>query len=125
MNNLEFYKDGLIDVLCDGLAIDRKGKPHKCSLISCEDCIFQTTDSCQEEVKKWLYKEPIKLKQWEYDLLNCYNEYFPFYEADCANFMERKKGHFKGITDRSMTVKEILDNCQIVSDNYEWFEECK
>lgn len=65
----------------------------------------------------WLleeHKEPIKLKQWEYDLLMSYiNKGYYF-----KNFSELKemknKGYFKGITDTSMKILYILKNCEVI-----------
>lgn len=81
----------------------------------------------------WLfqeYKEPIKLKQWEYDLIDtCYkcNAYLETDTLNNYNFFEslKEKGHFKGIEDTSMTIKYILENSIIVADDYEGFEDCK
>lgn len=78
----------------------------------------------------WLfqeYKEPIKLKQWEYDLIKIHTD--PLRACFC-NFGTlvklHNKGYFKGIKDTSMSIQYILNNCIIVSDDYEGFEEeCK
>lgn len=65
----------------------------------------------------WLleeHKEPIKLKQWEKDLLEtlqckefCYHELL---------LEMRYKGYFKGITDTTMKLSEILENCEVEDD---------
>lgn len=65
----------------------------------------------------WLleeHKEPIKLKQWEKDLLEtlqCEEVKFCCHEL----LLEmRYKGHFKGISDIGMNLREILGNCKVV-----------
>lgn len=67
----------------------------------------------------WLleeHKEPINLKQWERDLLETVDgkEFtFRFYR----HLIELKeKGHFKNVTDTTMKIREILDNCEVVED---------
>lgn len=66
----------------------------------------------------WLleeYKEKIELKQWEFDLLGNYNSSNRFYESFTLQNMS-DKGYFKGVEDKTMMIKEILDNCIIVED---------
>lgn len=63
----------------------------------------------------WLleeHKEPIKLKQWEKDLLETLQcKEFCFHEL----LLEmRYKGYFKGITDINMKLSEILENCEVI-----------
>lgn len=58
-------------------------------------------------------KEPIKLKQWEYDLIEHYAVIKRFDGVDMLIVM-RSKGHFKGIKDTSMTLEEILNNCEVI-----------
>ena len=62
------------------------------------------------------HKEPIKLKQWEYDLLKAvienYGRYHFSYHKDLCQM--KNKGYFKGIYDTSMTLQKILDNCEVV-----------
>lgn len=64
----------------------------------------------------WLlaeHKEPIKLKQWEYDLLSFYSTYEPFERCALAEVMKEKE-YFKSIKDTSMTIQQILANCEVV-----------
>lgn len=119
--NLEHYKDGIIEVCVDELAIS-KGKVVECCAIPCSECDFEDKNGhCigKHEIMKWLkqpYKKlPYKLSQWEYDLLNAYKDsgmqkclsnYRPLLELN-------EKGHFKGI-DTSTPIHEILDNCKVV-----------
>lgn len=67
----------------------------------------------------WLleeHKEPIKLKQWEYDLIKYHGKFAKF--NDISILMSMKcKGHFKdmnSVEKCSMTTKEILDNCEVI-----------
>lgn len=119
--NLEHYKDGIIELCIDELAIS-KGKVVECCAIPCSECDFEDKNGhCigKHEIMKWLkqpYKKlPYKLSQWEYDLLNAYKDsgmqkclsnYRPLLELN-------EKGHFKGI-DTSTPIHEILDNCKVV-----------
>lgn len=110
MTNLEFYKDELMRkyLSADRFAYELTDfiNEHKGKVNTTYDCI------------KWLcaeYKEPIKLKQWEYDLL---------YEINTTDFRSvyvlvklKEKGYFKGIPDTTMNIKDILDNCEVVDDD--------
>lgn len=65
----------------------------------------------------WLtreYQEPIKLKQWEKDLLDCtFNKSLDF--KDYRDLLEMKhRGYFKGISDTNMSIEQILNNCEVV-----------
>lgn len=119
--NLEHYKDRIIELCINELAIS-KGKVVECCAIPCSECDFEDKNGhCigNHEIMKWLkqpYKKlPYKLSQWEYDLLNahkdsgmqkCISNYSPLLEM-------YGKGHFKGI-DTSTPIHEILDNCKVV-----------
>ena len=73
----------------------------------------------------WLleeHKEPIKLKQWEKDLVSLYDEDDEGYSID-YNFSSflllirlKEKGYFKGIIDTSMKIEYILKNCEVIDD---------
>lgn len=65
-------------------------------------------------------KELIKLKQWEKDLLTVFMEFadiqgkhITLNNALLISPMLRK-GHFKGVTDTTMKLSEILDSCEVV-----------
>ena len=63
----------------------------------------------------WLleeHKEPIKLKQWEYDLIFEYNDCH-FISCSVA-FRMKEKGYFKGVKDTSMSIQYILNNCEVI-----------
>ena len=115
MTNLEFYKDLIL-----------KKKLEKPSSLICSICQIKNKkcvcykNGCpsNKELLNWLCEEqtePIKLKQWEYDLL---------FEINTTDFRSvyvlvklKEKGHFKGITDITMNIKDILDNCEVVYDD--------
>lgn len=65
----------------------------------------------------WLleeHKEPIKLTKFEYDLLMSYiNKGYYFKNYNELKEM-RNKGYFKGITDTSMKIQYILNNCEVI-----------
>ena len=129
MTNLEFYKDKLIDVLAEHTSVDKNGKPHTCDSVFCLDCAFSEENNCKKATKEWLlaeHKEKVKLKQWEYDLINEYviSKQDTFDDFAVLSRM-KNKGYFKGLNDKNMICQEILSNCIIVADDYEGFEECK
>lgn len=119
--NLEHYKDRIIELCVDELAIS-KGKVVECCAIPCSECDFEDKNGhCigNHEIMKWLkqpYKKlPYKLSQWEYDLLNAYkNSGMQQCISNYGTLLEMYgKGHLKGI-DTSTPIHEILDNCKVV-----------
>lgn len=122
MTNLEHYKDELKKTIICYLAIGNS--------IS-DDIGDGFRDFAYKYIKEWIpddknagsfvdwlleeYKGKIELKQWEFDLLGNYNSSNRFYEASTLQNMS-DKGHFKGVKDKTMMIKEILDNCIIVED---------
>ncbi len=83
---------------------------------SCDDCT-----ECQKQFFEWLnqeYKEPIKLTQFEYDIINYHGKLSKFNDI-CILMAMKNKGHFKDMNSakkRSMTIKEILENCEVVEN---------
>ena len=123
MTNLEYYKDEFVCML-------KKSKLTLCSCFEalnnhddCDTCPYNV-ENCAEEglcnYRKfidWLleeHKEPIKLTKFEYDLLMSYINKGYFFK----NFSElkemRNKGYFKGITDTSMKIQDIIKNCEVI-----------
>lgn len=93
-----------------------------CDNVLCKNCeydsFYKILDYLSQE-----HKEPIKLKQWEYDLM---------YRLKGSSFNTwshlsdmKEKGYFKGVKDTSIKIEDILKNYEIVSDDYEGFEDCK
>lgn len=116
MTNLEANKDKLKNknTLCVNAHICRYGQ--SCYGKRCADCEFYG-DSAEESIKAMLAecKEPIKLKQWEYDLLKVYQKFKDDGEfSDHFILIEMQyKGHFQDV-DYNLTIEEILDNCEVV-----------
>lgn len=119
--NYEHYKDGIIELCIDELAIS-KGKVVECCAIPCSECDFEDKNGhCigNHEIMKWLkqpYKKlPYKLSQFEFDLLNAYkNSGMRQCISNYGTLLEMYgKGHFKGI-DTITPIHEILDNCKVV-----------
>lgn len=119
--NLGHYKDEIIELCVDDLAIS-KGKVKSCSAILCSECDFaDKSGQCigYHEIINWLkqpYKKPTyKLSQFEYDLISTYDgchEACKF--SDCRQLRGLKeKGYFKDI-DTSIPIYEILDNCEVI-----------
>ena len=126
MTNLEFHKDELKDIVRN--VAKEKNFSFKCEAVGKAFEYFLTKMydkdnnvfgyGCYgEEAIDWLLeerKEPIKLKRWEYDLLKVgYDDEFIF--GNCGELLAmRDIGYFKSITDITMRVKEILDNCEVI-----------
>lgn len=74
-------------------------------------------ESFDEKGFGWLleeHKEPIKLTKFEYDLLMSYINKGYFFRNYSELKEMRYKGYFKGITDTSMKIQYILNNCEVV-----------
>lgn len=101
-----------IDSVCRACYIFKNSK--SCLGVKCSECEFSMPKHCIDFLN-YEYKEPkIKLTKFEYDLLKTYDEkglqhYFKY--LDTLTRM-KEKGHFKNV-DISMTVKDIIDNCEI------------
>lgn len=114
MTNLEANKDKIkLFYVCRASHICKYGKG--CYGKSCDDCEFDTDKEACIKALLEEHKEPIKLKQWEYDLIRT-NDMSHDREFRSFNTYQNMKviGYFKGITDTSMTLKEILNNCEVV-----------
>lgn len=130
MNNLEWLKKNLSEEekeseeLCH--AIYEKLNGVNCYTTPCNNCYFNKCENILDFLLEE-HKEPIKLKQWEYDLIRTNDRPHECNVFESFNTYRNMKaiGYFKGITNTSMTLKEILENCEIVSDNYEGFDDCK
>lgn len=123
MTNLEFYKDYIYEIQKDlfdkGLCIKDSIGIAICNVYEKQIGL----SAFMPTVLDWLleeHKEPIKLKQWEKDLLEvgyCTNRRFCDFD-DLLALCDR--GYFRGVTDikgsgdTSMTIQEILDNCEVI-----------
>lgn len=116
MTNLEYYQDEIKHLIKEKsfstVSCAIKYGFEKFSIIHIDKYANTPCDFVD-----WLlseHKEPIKLKQWEKDLLECYVNFNIIYlNSDFIKELQ-SKGYFKGITDPSMRLKYILDNCEIV-----------
>lgn len=110
MTNLEYYREKIKDFLDDNLS-------YRYEL---SDTFGYEIDYGENYVNRfinWLleeYKEPIKLKQWEYDLLNIYANPNSKFKSHTLLMELSAIGHFKGIKDTSMKIGDILDTCEVV-----------
>lgn len=122
MTNLEYYKDELRKAIvsCKIAHIVNYGK--YCGTKSCLSCEFNDIDiKCIEKYIEFLlaeHKEPIKLKQWEFELIGYIYRTSSVKKMFLVHYSElnylRGVGYFKGITNEYMTLKEILDNCEVI-----------
>ena len=131
MTNFEYYKDEILK----SLELEKEDEIKKWSVFNYDRVLGKVLyrlyiqnkgDGIAKDFKivNWLleeHKEPIKLKQWEKDLvINCtqvedYQEKDKVHEFWIITGM-KEKGYFKGIEDTSMTLKEILDNCEVIDE---------
>lgn len=121
MTNLEWFNE--IGMIAENeiwtKTSDLKGQIGVNLVIALRDDDFK---KYSEKGFGWLleeHKEPIKLKQWEYDLIEiCYkcNAYLETDTLKSYNFLKslKEKGYFKGITDTSMKIQYILNNCEVI-----------
>lgn len=119
--NFEHYKDEIIELYIEYLAIS-KGKMRQCCEILCSECGFADENGdcighrrIIEWLKKPYQKQTYKLTQFEYDLLNAYkNSGMRQCISNYGTLLEMYgKGHLKGI-DTSTPIHEILDNCEVI-----------
>lgn len=117
MTNLEANKDEIKKLI-------KKGERFGCAICKaknkyCKQCCGDDGDDILCNVVDWLleeYKEPIKLKQWEYDTIKYHGKLSKFNDIHFLMAM-KNKGYFKdmnSVEKCSMTIKEILDNCEVI-----------
>lgn len=116
MTNLEWLEKRCLITTNDVYkeTLDNVGKIGINVFIKLRGCDYS---DYKEKGIEWLleeHKESIKLTKFEYDLLMSYINKGYFFK----NFSElkemRNKGYFKGITDTSMKIQYILNNCEVV-----------
>ncbi|OUP61704.1 hypothetical protein B5F14_01740 [Faecalitalea cylindroides] len=123
MTNLEWLKKNLSEEeksnvqMC--VVFNEKIYKNTCNGKDCYDCPLNKVGDLIDLLLQE-HKEPIKLKQWEKDLISLYDKDDECYSIDYgfSSFLTlnglKEKGYFKGITDTSMTIKEILKNCEVI-----------
>ena len=118
MTNLEWFNE--IGMIAENevwtKTSDLKGQIGVNLVIALRDDDFK---KYSEKGFDWLleeHKEPIKLKKWEYDLIRTNDRPHECNAFESFNTYRNMKamGYFEGITDTYMTLKEILDNCEVV-----------
>lgn len=117
MTNLEWLNEiGMIvenEVWTE--VFDLKGKIGVNLVIALRDDDFK---KYSEKGFNWLleeHKEPIKLTKFEYDLIRTNDSsHNTSFRAFNTYINMKSIGYFDGITNTSMTLKEILENCEVV-----------
>ena len=116
MTNLEWLKENLTKEekskvqMC--VVFNEKIYKNTCNGKDCYDCPLNKVGDLIDLLLQE-HKEPIKLKQWEYDLLTLLNKESIFHTV--YNLCKlREKGHYKGVTDTSMKIEDILKNCEVI-----------
>ena len=117
MTNLEWLKENLTKEekskvqMC--VVFNEKIYKNTCNGKDCYDCPLNKVGDLIDLLLQE-HKEPIKLTKFEYDLLMSYINKGYFFK----NFSElkemRNKGYFKGVTDTSMKIQDILKNCEVI-----------
>lgn len=119
--NLEHYKDVIIELCVDELAIS-KGKVVECCAIPCSECGFADENGhCigNREIMKWLkqpYKKlPYKLSQFEFDLIQTYRDCHESCKiSEFKQLIELKdKGYFQCVDDNT-NIQDVLKNCEVI-----------
>ena len=121
VTNYEYYKDKLKDLdignYCEEVYETLFNKC--CEDLECHDCVCNTyrslIDFMNQEV---IIRAPVKLTQFEYDSLSCCDENKRKKKFNCFTMcMQLKhKGYYKGVHDVTMTVEEIMNNCEIENE---------
>lgn len=115
MKNFEYYSEYIAEAIYDC----KKGDDIDCDYCKQKEMCDQLYSV--EQIKKWFfeeYKEPIKLTQFEYDIINYHGKLSKFNDI-CILMAMKNKGHFKdmnSVEKCSMTIEEILENCEVVEN---------
>ena len=111
--NFEHFKNEIKDKQFDFAVIEGKVLPCKGNL--CDECLFNSTKTCDVAKTKWLYKlhkKKYKLTQFEYDLLQSYASVYKLKDINILIVMKEKR-YFKDV-DKDTKVKDILANCEVI-----------
>lgn len=114
MTNLEYYKDEIKEAFLKhhylGDVVYRVASNNGYKVYRNSEDDINLIDWLLEE-----HREPIKLKQWEKDLLEKFNK-SQFFDYESPLFKMKADGYFEGVTDTSMTINEILENCEVIEN---------
>lgn len=119
MTNLEYYKDEIEERFKQLFKSFTDTSSLACAL---DETYLKHRKQKYGSMFTWYFeehKEPIKLKQWEYDLIEtCYkcSSYLETDTLNSYNFFKslKEKGHLRGIDDLKIRIEEILDNCEVI-----------
>lgn len=115
--NYEHFKDEIVQKVKYNLAVVN-GEPKPCEDTNCDECDFKCS-CCGEKRFEWLaspYKKPTyKLTQFEYDLINTYNDCRKNRKfRDCDQLRRLKnEGYFKCVN-HDVKVQDVLKNCEVI-----------
>lgn len=119
--NFEHYKDGIIELCIDELAIS-KGKMRQCCEILCSECGFADENGdciCHHRIIEWLkkpyQKQTYKLTKFEFDLIQTYRDCHESCKlSEFKQLIELKdKGYFKCV-DHDTKIQDVLKNCEVI-----------
>lgn len=119
--NFEHYKDEIIEVYIEDLAIS-KGKMTQCCAILCSECGFADENGdcigrrrMIEWLKKPYQKQTYKLTKFEFDLIQTYRDCHESCKiSEFKQLIELKdKGYFKCI-DHDTKIQDVLKNCEVI-----------
>ncbi|MFR7590248.1 MAG: hypothetical protein ACLUVC_02300 [Longibaculum sp.] len=128
--NKEHFSKEIIEIAldCDAIGVEKITKhPKRCKDLDCCNCLFAQLEYCIDQLKEWANseyvepKQPIKLKKFEYDLLfNC-KQANSYRDSDSVSEFwiikgMKEKGYYDGITDFGMTIKQVLENCEVIEN---------
>ena len=86
---------------------------NDCDGVACINCEFFMNKDCYKFLAEE-YKPEIKLSKFEYDLLKTNDQPHSRKFNSFATYRRMQEvGYFKNVTDTSMTIQDILDNCEI------------
>ena len=117
MKNFEKY----IKEISKILANSHCDNAYLCNICNVRNVCEKLGSLDEKEIQEFLlsdYKEPIKLTQFEYDIINYHGKLSKFNDI-CILMAMKNKGHFKdmnSVEKCSMTIKEILENCEVVEN---------
>lgn len=115
-SNLEHYKEEIKSAGYEFALVN--GKPTTCKWILCDQCFFNDKSLCAKKRIEWMlkpFKRKYKLTQFEYDLINTYNDCRKNRKfRDCDQLRRLKnEGYFKCVN-HDVKVQDVLKNCEVI-----------